>query len=126
MVQTAVLKDKQPVQEAPLDLVHLTRQTLGDGNLEQEVLSLFASQSRLYVDRMQNAKTGEERRMAAHTILGSARSVGAWRVAAAAKKCSHDRQSRVDLGELANEVSFARAFIMELLAERKPVLKAVG
>ncbi len=126
MAQTAVLMDRQSVQDAPLDLVHLTRQTLGDTNLEREVLSLFASQSRLYVDRMQNAKTGEERRMAAHTILGSARSVGAWRVAAAAKKCSHDRQSRTDLGELANEVAFARAFIMELLSGRTTPLRAVG
>ncbi len=126
MAQKAVLKDRHAAREAPLDLVHLTRQTLGDANLEREVLSLFASQSRLYVERMTNAKTGEARRMAAHTILGSARSVGAWRVAAAAKKCSHDRQSRIDLGELANEVAFVRAFIAEVLAERATPLKAVG
>lgn len=68
-----------PVDE-PIDLMHLSRMTLGDVSLEHEVLRLFDRQAAMLMARMQGA---EPRLVAAsaHTIKGSARGIGAWRIA---------------------------------------------
>jgi HPt (histidine-containing phosphotransfer) domain-containing protein len=68
----------------PIDLVHLARMTLGDRGLEREVLQLFARQAVLLMQRMQ-AAAPERVGALAHTLKGSARGIGAWRVAAAAE-----------------------------------------
>ena len=62
---------------APIDLVHLTRQSFGDASLEQEILRLFAAQTRFHVERLRTAASKMDRDMAIHTLLGSARGVGA-------------------------------------------------
>jgi len=72
-------------EERHIDLVHLARQTLGDVNLEREVLSLFVVQSQVYLLRLQAADTPAEWKRAAHTIKGSARGIGAWPLAEAAE-----------------------------------------
>ncbi len=69
----------------PLDLVHLSRQTLGDRELEREILSLFVKQSVQLSQRMFKSSKAEEQHDLAHTLIGSARAVGAWRVAKAAE-----------------------------------------
>lgn len=74
-----------PSFERPLDLVHLARQTLGDPDLEAEVLALFVTQSSAMLARIAAAVEAGERQMLAHTFKGSARAVGAWKVAAAAE-----------------------------------------
>lgn len=73
--------------ERPIDLVHLARQTLGDRALEREVLELFVVQARSVLARLEAAKEERARLDLAHTLKGSARSVGAWRVAEAAEAC---------------------------------------
>ncbi len=99
----------------PVDLVHLSKQSLGDRSLEIEILALFQSQSKLYLERLTNATTADERKMAAHTILGSARGLGAWRVAKQAEliqaKCVHG----CDVSDLQSAVNEANAYISELL-----------
>src|ERR1043166_7417627 len=70
--------------ERPIDLVHLSRMTLGDRGLEREVLALFDRQATVLVSRMRAASPGSVTTVA-HTLKGSARGVGAWRVAAAAE-----------------------------------------
>ncbi len=65
----------------PVDLVHLARHTLGNRDLEQEVLRLFVRQSVVFLGRMKTAENDEKRANAAHTIKGSARGIGAWQVA---------------------------------------------
>jgi HPt (histidine-containing phosphotransfer) domain-containing protein len=70
----------------PVDLVHLSRYTLGDREIEREVLALFASQAVVYLDRLAKAATATEWREAAHSLKGSARAVGAWRTAEAAER----------------------------------------
>src|SRR5262249_56378628 len=66
------------------DGVHLARMTLGDRSLEREVLALFDRQAGMLLVRMQQAaRTGIC--AAAHTLKGSARGIGAWRVARAAE-----------------------------------------
>lgn len=74
-----------PSFERPVDLVHLARQTLGDPLLEAEVLALFITQSRTVLLRIIDATQLGERRELAHTLKGSARAIGAWKVARAAE-----------------------------------------
>lgn len=76
-----------PSFERPIDLVHLARQTLGDRALEREVLDLFVLQARSVLDQLALARDQRQRMELAHTLKGSARSVGAWRVAGAAEIC---------------------------------------
>lgn len=64
----------------PIDLVHLSRQTFGNKELENEVLNLFISYTRQCLIRLETAQTGKEWADVLHTIKGSARGVGAWKV----------------------------------------------
>lgn len=70
----------------PIDLTHLRRYTLGDRQLEVEVLGLFAGELPNTLARLKAAETEHEWRIAAHTLKGSARAVGAWEVAGAAQE----------------------------------------
>jgi HPt (histidine-containing phosphotransfer) domain-containing protein len=69
----------------PVDRNFLRRFTLGNAALEREVLLLFVEQAPLYVARLAAATDQKEWHAAAHTLKGSARAVGAWRVARAAE-----------------------------------------
>src|SRR5690554_6107485 len=64
-----------------IDLDHLSRQTLGDEELQRRILTLFSKQSRDQVARVKGAASLKERSEAAHTLVGSARGVGAFTVA---------------------------------------------
>jgi HPt (histidine-containing phosphotransfer) domain-containing protein len=81
------LEGLRPSFERPLDLVHLTRQTLGDRDLEREILELFVRQVRAVLLQLQTAETIKLREDIAHTLKGSARAVGAWSVALKAEAC---------------------------------------
>jgi HPt (histidine-containing phosphotransfer) domain-containing protein len=65
----------------PIDRDHLARYTLGSPTLEREIMGLFLAQLPLSIEQLRFAATDREWQIAAHTIKGSARSVGAWRVA---------------------------------------------
>jgi hypothetical protein len=66
-----------------IDLQHLARMTLGEHALEREVLSLFDRQAGMLLGRMRDAGPAIVAAFA-HTLKGSARGIGAWRVAEAA------------------------------------------
>lgn len=90
----------------PVDLVHLARQTMGDRALEQEVLSLFVQQASTVRDQIASASPAERVRLA-HTLKGSARSVGAGAIAACAEQIEEtpgDKQLASRLGHLIVEV----------------------
>ncbi len=70
--------------QRPIDLVHLARMTLGDRSLEREVLQLFVRQAAVLLARMGEAEPSVIAGLA-HTLKGSARGLGAWRVASAAE-----------------------------------------
>jgi len=70
--------------EPAIDLAHLGRMTLGDRRLERDILTLFDRQSDLLLARMREVGPAAIATFA-HTLTGSARGVGAWRVAAAAE-----------------------------------------
>src|SRR5689334_13235653 len=71
----------QPDLADPIDRAHLGRYTLGSLTLEREVLGLFLAQLPLSIEQLRFASTDREWHVAAHTIKGSARAVGAWHVA---------------------------------------------
>lgn len=64
-----------------LDRAYLARFTLGNAELEREVLELFAAQAPIYLQRLREARTRKAWKEAAHTIKGSASAIGAWRLA---------------------------------------------
>ena len=103
--------------DRPIDLVHLARTTLGDRSLEREVLQLFDRQTMLLLARMRAAKPGGVL-MLAHTMKGSARGIGAWRVARAAEAvelAEGSPEAGNALERLAAAADEARAVIADLL-----------
>jgi HPt (histidine-containing phosphotransfer) domain-containing protein len=73
--------DHVPAVTEPIDMKHLGRYTLGDTSLEREVLDLFAGQIPMTIAALKGASTEKDWQTAAHTLKGSGRAVGAWRLA---------------------------------------------
>jgi HPt (histidine-containing phosphotransfer) domain-containing protein len=71
--------------ERPIDLVHLSRMTLGDRVLERDVLALFERQLGFLMERIETA-TPQVAAAAAHTMKGSAQGIGAFALAQAASR----------------------------------------
>jgi HPt (histidine-containing phosphotransfer) domain-containing protein len=74
------ISDDSPI----LDPDHLRRQTAGDGALEAELLALFEAQCARLRPLLADGRPAHERADAAHTLKGSARAIGAWRLGSAA------------------------------------------
>lgn len=96
---------------APIDLAHLGRYTLGDPELEREVLDLFADQMPVTIDALKKASSDKDWQMAAHTLKGSSRAVGAWRLAELALQAEriggiYDRE---DAAEIVQQIEAAAA-----------------
>lgn len=77
--------DRNAPDGRPIDLVHLSRYTLGDRDIEREVLEMFRGQSRRFLSRLAEADDIASWQVAAHTLKGSAKGIGAWSVAWAAE-----------------------------------------
>jgi len=69
-----------PVAE-PVDLAHLRRFTLGDKHLETEILGLFMAQVPITIATLKHAESDGVWYVAAHSLKGSARAIGAGRLA---------------------------------------------
>jgi HPt (histidine-containing phosphotransfer) domain-containing protein len=65
-----------------VDLAHLAQYTSGDGALEVELFDLFLTNGKAYLAAMTAASDIQSWREAAHALKGSARGIGAQRVAA--------------------------------------------
>lgn len=65
----------------PIDRKHLARYTLGNVALEEEILGLFLEQLPKSIASLRTATTDRDWVVAAHTLKGSSRCVGAWRLA---------------------------------------------
>jgi HPt (histidine-containing phosphotransfer) domain-containing protein len=85
VTQSNVVSMPAPERPATIDEVHLERMTLGDRSLEREVLEIFARQTTMTLERIVGAGPARAA-AAAHTLKGSARGIGAWRVAQAAER----------------------------------------
>jgi hypothetical protein len=72
--------------DPPIDLVHLSRQCLGDSELEAELLAMFRLQARALAAQLSDSPplSLESKARIAHRLRGSALAVGARRVAGAA------------------------------------------
>jgi HPt (histidine-containing phosphotransfer) domain-containing protein len=71
-----------------IDRVHLDHVTFGERRLEQEVLQLFDRQAVLLLARIRSSQPSDIAGLA-HTLKGSAASIGAFSVARAAEAAEH-------------------------------------
>lgn len=102
-----------------IDEDHLARMTLGDLNLEREVLEIFARQTALMLGRIANTSPALAA-AAAHTLTGSARGIGAWRVAQAAERLEYvaRRAGGQGLGQAIEALTAAAAEANAAIAAR--------
>ena len=106
-----------------VDFAYLKRFTFGNRELEREVLYLFAQSMPGYLEALRGAATPKAWHDAAHTLKGSARAVGAWRVARAAEMAERtDRQRDADrcsfaLDILAEAIDEAVGYIVEVFPQ---------
>ncbi|MCW5689232.1 MAG: Hpt domain-containing protein [Pseudolabrys sp.] len=110
------------IDEAVLDRSHLARMTLGNRDLEHEVLELFDRQADLLVGRMRKTD-GAGVHALAHALKGSAAGIGAGAVARAAEATERAAHASAEecmaaVDRLADAVTQARALIAELLSQR--------
>ena len=103
--------------DGPIDFEHLSRMTLGDAGLEQEVLAMFVAQSTTLVSTL--AAMPADASALAHTLKGSARAIGAFSVADAAARLeaaiARGFDASAALAELDEAVVEARAAIEAVL-----------
>lgn len=98
-----------------IDETHLERMTLGDRRLEREVLELFVRQTTIMLGRI----VGPDQALAAaaaHTLKGSARGVGAWRVARAAELVESAASGEGDASAMEEAVTELKAASLEASA----------
>lgn len=85
-----------------IDDEHLGQVTFGDRRLEREVLQIFRRQAAIMLGRIGVSEPAAAS-LAIHTLKGSARGIGAWRVARAAERleqASAETERSAALGEL--------------------------
>ena len=103
--------------DGPIDIEHLKRMTLGDAGLQREVLAMFAGQAVGLIGTFATLPSDAE--ALAHTLQGSARAIGAFRVADAAESLEAAMQSGDDpaqaLAELNDAIAQVRAAIEAIL-----------
>lgn len=101
-----------------VDLAHLARQTMGNRDLEREVLHLFLRQSERTLQRFDDPAAPHAD--LAHVILGSARGIGAHAVARAAEALEtvlrrDPAGGQAELALLRREVDAANGFIRQVV-----------
>jgi hypothetical protein len=105
----------------PVDLAHLSRYTMGNSDLEHEVLELFRRQTRLYFDKLAHASDDDAWREAARVLKASARGVGAWQILRSAEDAEtlppgRSQTAREDiLNRLGDQIREAHRFIESVL-----------
>ena len=102
--------------DGPISLDLLRRMTLGDADLEREVLGMFSNQAVRLLERLQVMP--EDAAAVAHTLKGSARAIGALDVADTAEGLEaalRDGDPAGALAWLGTAVAQARAAIADML-----------
>jgi HPt (histidine-containing phosphotransfer) domain-containing protein len=107
-----------------IDEAHLWRMTLGDRRLEREVLQIFVRQTSIMLERIAGAEPPLAA-AAAHTLVGSARGIGAWRMARAAERLESAASGWSAAGAPAIASDLAEA-ISELTAASLEASAAIG
>jgi HPt (histidine-containing phosphotransfer) domain-containing protein len=112
-----VARTGESYRRPPIDLNHLYSQTMGNRELQREVLKLFLLHSAEQVERLKATDSLDLRREAAHSLVGSARGIGAFSVAYIASEIELAKGpvlGRIRALEAATDA--ARFFIVDLLA----------
>lgn len=99
-----------PSRARPVDLLHLARQTMGDRALETEILLMFSRQVAALTEKL-IASRPADRVILAHTLKGSARSVGAVDVARLADVIENDPQDKAAIRQLEEALREVQEFI---------------
>ena len=123
-VKASTSGNEREPSDLPVDFEHLARYTLGEPELEREVLELFCSQSAVYLEHLRAAMSDDDWKHAAHSLKGSARAIGAWRAARAAERAealqgdglAQFRSARIEEVEAA--LREAEAYIATVLKSR--------
>lgn len=102
-----------PSSSRPIDLVHLARQTMGDKDLEAEVLQIFSRQARCCLGEL---STGDATIVAsvAHRLKGAAAAVGAHEIAEAAARLEASPDDAALLVTIALSIVRTENFILKL------------
>jgi HPt (histidine-containing phosphotransfer) domain-containing protein len=99
-----------PTRHRPIDLEHLSRQTMGDRALESEVLQLFVHQA-MSVRRQIVSANLKERLLLAHGLKGSARGVGAFAIGDCVAELEESPEDRLILGRLEGLIDEVHDFV---------------
>ena len=103
----------------PIDVAHLRRMTLGERDLEREVLTMFKAQSGQMLARL--VALPADATQLAHTLKGSARAIGAFAVGDAAHALEGALRQQSGIADavraLAHAVADARDAVDILLGE---------
>src|ERR1700761_3696716 len=102
--------------DGPIDSGHLDRMTLGDAGLTREVLTMFSAQAVGLVGRLQSMPSDAP--ALAHTLKGSARAIGAFRVADAAETL----EAAIRDG---NDPARALAWLKDAVTEARTAIEAI-
>jgi len=105
----------------PIDLVHLSRRTMGERALEVEVLAAFDNQAAQIAAKLAASETGSVelwRAELAQKLKGAARAIGAFEVASAAEEYEHRARAGLlragDARALIESITRARRALREL------------
>lgn len=87
MAQVAASKSgRRKTVPVIFDRAHLAQYTMDSPELEREIIGLFVAQLPAILDRLQNAGSNADWRIATHTLKGSALAIGACKIGDLAKK----------------------------------------
>ena len=103
-------ESSEPARVRPIDLAHLSRQTMGDRELEQKCWHFSSQQALMVRDKIVGADL-KERLFLAHGLKGSARGVGAFAIAECAGAIENSPTDRLVLKRLARLIDEVRDFI---------------
>lgn len=115
MDQSSALHEQGPT----VDQAHLNRMTGGDQALAYEVLGLFRQQWDLWVRLLEPTTDTLDWGNAAHTIKGSARGIGAWKLG---EICGEAEQAARD-GDLTRQQK--REWLEAIIVEMELVLAEI-
>jgi len=113
---------EENLSNRPIDLVHLSRQSLGDSGLEAEILRMFDQMVMTHMSRIRQSADIEMTLFNLHALKGAAAGVGANNIAILARAAEMETKlagklSHECLADLRMAVEEVRYFIAELLED---------
>ena len=105
-----------------LDLEHLGRYTIGNRELEEDLLRLFRAQLRTQSRIIAETTDAEAWRFATHTLKGVSRAIGAWAIAETAEQLEHLGQA----GDMARRRRVLHALEGQIAACEREIAQIIG